>query len=493
MSTISIKNLSFAYNGQDLLFDNVSLSLDSQWKLGLLGRNGRGKTTLLNIIQGKLDYSGKISANIDFEYFPQVISDKENLTLYAIQDKFHVEQWELEKEFSQLQLDPKVLWQPFNTLSGGEQTKVLLALAFKNKNSFVLLDEPTNHLDAHTRQQVATYLNNKKQGFIITSHDRDFLNQVIDHTLVIEAQNIRLQQGDYARYEEQKAIEDKSNLAQNEKLKRSISQLKTSAAQKKNWARSAEREKENNSHADKGFITAKAARVMKRSTTMQKRIESQIKDKEGLLTNIETITPLSINFQTSHHQDILNVEKLTLAYPGYNSLFKPISFNLKQGQQVVLKGDNGSGKSSLIRAILKQDDIKIIDGNISLASNLKISYLQQLEDNNTDNLKQFAEHHHLEYNELLNILHKLGVERNTFTNRICDLSAGQKKKVFLAKSLLEPANLYLWDEPLNYLDTFNQDQIIELIKTYRPTMLIIEHDSRFIDEIDAEVVELQKL
>lgn len=202
---------------------------------------------------------------------------------------------------------------------------------------------------------------------------------------------------------------------------------------------------------------------------------------------------MSINFQTSHHQDILNVEKLTLTYPGYDSLFKPISFNLKQGQQVVLKGDNGSGKSSLIRAILKQDDIKIIEGNISLASNLKISYLQQLEDNNTDNLKQFAEHHHLEYNELLNILHKLGVERNTFTNRICDLSAGQKKKIFLAKSLLEPANLYLWDEPLNYLDTFNQDQIIELIKTYRPTMLIIEHDSRFIDEIDAEVIELQKL
>ena len=141
---------------------------------------------------------------------------------------------------------------------------------------------------------------------------------------------------------------------------------------------------------------------------------------------------------------------------------------------------------------MKQDDIKIIDGNISLASNLKISYLQQLEDNITDNLKQFAEHHHLEYYELLNILHKLGVERNTFTNRICDLSAGQKKKVFLAKCLLKPANLYLWDEPLNYLDTFNQDQIIELIKTYRPTMLIIEHDSRFIKEIDAEVVELQK-
>ena len=153
MSTISIKNLSFAYNGQDLLFDNVSLSLDSQWKLGLLGRNGRGKTTLLNIIQGKLDYSGKISANIDFEYFPQIISDKENLTLYAIQDKFHVEQWELEKEFSQLQLDPKVLWQPFNTLSGGEQTKVLLALAFKNKDSFVLLDEPTNHLDETSRNK----------------------------------------------------------------------------------------------------------------------------------------------------------------------------------------------------------------------------------------------------------------------------------------------------------------------------------------------------
>lgn len=162
MSTISIKNLSFAYNGQDLLFNNVSLSLDSQWKLGLLGRNGRGKTTLLNIIQENLEFTGKIETNINFEYFPQIIHDKDNLTLYAIQAEFHVKQWELEKEFSQLQLDSKVLWQPFNSPSGGEQTKVLLALAFRDKNNFVLLDEPTNHLDAHTRQQVATYLNNKK-------------------------------------------------------------------------------------------------------------------------------------------------------------------------------------------------------------------------------------------------------------------------------------------------------------------------------------------
>lgn len=495
MSTISIKNLSFAYNGQDLLFNNVSLSLDSQWKLGLLGRNGRGKTTLLNIIQENLEFTGKIETNINFEYFPQIIHDKDNLTLYAIQAEFHVKQWELEKEFSQLQLDSKVLWQPFNSLSGGEQTKVLLALAFRDKNNFVLLDEPTNHLDAHTRQQVATYLNNKKQGFIITSHDRDFLNQVIDHTLVIEAQKIRLQQGNYSRYEEQKALEDKSNIVQNEKLKRSISQLKTSAVQKKNWARSAEREKENNSHADKGFITAKAARVMKRSTTMQKRIESQIKDKEGLLTNIKTINPLSINIEPSHHRDILTVKNLTLSYPGYTNLFKPISFNLEQGQQIVIKGDNGSGKSSLIKAIQKQDGINVTGGSIYLANNLKVNYLKQLENKSNDNitLKKFSENNSLEYNELLNVLHKLGVERNTFTNRICDLSAGQKKKGFLAKCLLKPANLYLWDEPLNYLDTFNQDQIIQLIKDYRPTMLIIEHDSRFIEEIDAEIVELHKL
>lgn len=318
---------------------------------------------------------------------------------------------------------------------------------------------------------------------------------MIDHTLVIEAQKIRLQQGNYSRYEEQKALEDKSNIVQNEKLKRSISQLKTSAVQKKNWARSAEREKENNSHADKGFITAKAARVMKRSTTMQKRIESQIKDKEGLLTNIETINPLSINIEPSHHRDILTVKNLTLSYPGYTNLFKPISFNLEQGQQIVIKGDNGSGKSSLIKAIQKQDGINVTGGSIYLANNLKVNYLKQLENKSNDNitLKKFSENNSLEYNELLNVLHKLGVERNTFTNRICDLSAGQKKKVFLAKCLLKPANLYLWDEPLNYLDTFNQDQIIQLIKDYRPTMLIIEHDSRFIEEIDAEIVELHKL
>ena len=157
MSTISIKNLSFAYNGQDLLFDNVSLSLNSQWKLGLLGRNGRGKTTLLNIIQGKLDYSGKISANIDFEYFPQAISDKDNLTLYAIQDKFHVEQWELEKEFSQLQLDPKVLWQPFNTLSGGE---------------------PLNYLDTFNQDQIIELIKTYRPTMLIIEHDSCFIDEI---------------------------------------------------------------------------------------------------------------------------------------------------------------------------------------------------------------------------------------------------------------------------------------------------------------------------
>src|SRR5699024_4621583 len=112
MSTISIKNLSFAYNGQDLLFDNISLSLDSPWRLWLLGRDGRVSTSLVNIIPAKLEYSGKISATVPFEYFPQGLSDKDNLTLYASQDKSRVAPGALEKEFSPLQLDPKVLWQP---------------------------------------------------------------------------------------------------------------------------------------------------------------------------------------------------------------------------------------------------------------------------------------------------------------------------------------------------------------------------------------------
>ena len=137
-----MKNLTFAYPGQAPLFDHVNLTLDTNWRLGLLGRNGRGKTTLLKLLLGQLRAQGTVTTPVAFEYYPHPVADPDQLTLFALQATSPAEQWEIERELAQLNCEPTILWQPFATLSGGEQTKALLALAFADPRRFVLLDEP---------------------------------------------------------------------------------------------------------------------------------------------------------------------------------------------------------------------------------------------------------------------------------------------------------------------------------------------------------------
>lgn len=500
MSKIEIKNLTFGYDTQgELLFDRVNLNLDSNWKLGLIGRNGRGKTTFLKLLQHKLAYQGKILANLAFDYFPQTIKNPHQLTAYVLDDLGVDEAWQVERELNLLGTDPDILWREFASLSGGEQTKVLLASLFTQGMNFPLIDEPTNHLDIKARQQVAAYLNHKKQGFIVISHDRKFVDDVADHILSIEKSNILMYQGNFATYEEQKKLSDAHEEMENSKLKKDISRLKQTAAEKAEWSRSKEGEKYGNSHVkgsgaifDTGAIGARAARTMKRSLTLQKHMQKEIDEKQKLLKNIEYVDPLSMNFQHGHHERLLTVNKLTLSYPdAKRPLFDPISFEIKQGKRVGIIGPNGAGKSTLIHAILG-DFAGEITGEVIQPKNLKVSYVRQAYEDNRGTLQDFAEAQHLDYQEFLNNLHKLGLERNVFTTRIEHMSMGQRKKVELAKSLSVPAELYLWDEPLNYLDIFNQEQLETLIKSVKPSMLIVEHDQAFIEHVTNKVVRLAK-
>lgn len=499
MSTISVKNVSFAYDGQDKIFDNLNLNIDSNWKLGLIGRNGRGKTTFMKMLLGQVEYQGNIQSNLEFNYYPQTIKDPDNLTLYALQEQFVFEEWELKRELSLLHAKEEILWQPFVSLSGGEQTKVLLALCFINQHAFALLDEPTNHLDEDTRIQIAQYLHDKKQGLIVISHDRNFIDQVIDHTLVIEMQKIRLEQGNYSRYEKQKELEDQTNLTHNAKLEKQIKNLHASQQKMQTFAQRSEANKRagakmkgdirhRSTAYDKGFLGHKAAKKMKLAKNVEARLDKDIDERKGLLRNIEADSNLVMNFKQDHHHYLVTARDVSLAYN--KALFKPISFNLKRGQQLVITGKNGTGKTSLLEAITGQFHGKIT-GELQLANPIKISYLTQLENTADLLLEDFAQRHHLNYPDFLNILRKLGTERNVFTNKISQMSSGQQKKVYLAETLLKPANLYLWDEPLNYLDVFNQEQIIRMIKAYQPTMMVIEHDQRFIDELGAQVINLE--
>ncbi len=497
MSTIEIKHLTFGYDNQGQnIFDDAQLVIQSDWKLGLVGRNGRGKTTLLNILQDKLPYSGTIRHQLSFTYFPQPVKNKGQLTYYLLQELADFEDWQIQRELNLLKVDPDILWREFATLSGGEQTKVLLALLFVDEVNFPLIDEPTNHLDIEARKQVADYLKQKKQGFILVSHDRGFVDEVVDHILAIEKSRLLLYQGNFSVYEDQKQLRDRFEQDQNQKLKKEISRLKQTAADKAEWSRGREKDKYGKANVkgsggigDTGFIGARAARVMKKAKNLERRMEHQISEKEELLKDIEYIDPLKINYQPTHHDLLLKVTDLQLSYEE-KPLFAPISFELYQGQRLAIQGANGSGKSSIIRWLTGEFTGKAT-GEIIRPQQLAISYVRQNYEDNTGTLPEFAESHQLSYQDLLNNLKKLGFERSVFQNRIQEMSMGQRKRVELAKSLATPAELFIWDEPLNYLDVFNQEQLEEMIKTTQPTMLLVEHDEVFLEQVATEVIYLK--
>ncbi len=501
MSNLKISRLSFEYEDSNrYIFKNLNLDLDTDWKLGLIGRNGRGKTTFLNLLRGKYCGTGQIQGNASFSYYPVKIQNSKNITFYELQDQVAFEQWKLERELTLMNLDPDLLWQPFNTLSGGEQTKILLALSFTDQDSFPLIDEPTNHLDETSRKQVAEYLNGHDQGYIVVSHDRDFLNQVTDHILAIENTAIHLYQGNYSTYEVTKKRRDDFDREKNKKLTEQVKKLNQEKVQFHNWAAKIEARKKlgmktqhiinRRTRLNKGAIGHQAAKMMKKSINARNRMDKKIAEKEGMLKNIEKVPTLTMNFQADYHREILQLNDLSLQLKNSRELFKNLTLSLNNHEIIAVEGKNGSGKSTLIKYLLGITQNLIAKGSYELIENLKISCLPQEFVMYSGSLKNFAKKYHLSYEALLSNLKKMGFARADFTTRIEKMSMGQQKRVALAKSLTEPANLYLWDEPANYLDVFNQDQLIKLLKSVKPTMLLIEHDPYFITSVADQQIKL---
>ena len=239
MAQINVNNLSFCYEGSfDNIFENVSFSIDTNWKLGFIGRNGKGKTTFLNLLLGKYQYSGSIATSTFFDYFPYQIN-AEQMKLPAAEFieelKIGCELWRVICELDELGEDAELLYRPFQTLSPGERTKILLAVLFSGENDFLLIDEPTNHLDRESRENVKQYLT-KKKGFILVSHDRDLLDACVDHVLVLNRQTIEVQSGNFTSWWENKQRKDQFAQSENEKHLKEIGKLKKAAARTAQWA-----------------------------------------------------------------------------------------------------------------------------------------------------------------------------------------------------------------------------------------------------------------
>ena len=495
MSLINVTNLTFAYDGSyENIFENVSFQLDTNWRLGFTGRNGRGKTTFLNLLLGKYEYRGSISASVEFSYFPYHVADPGKLAIEAV-EAMHpdYEYWRVAREMDKLGLEDEVLYRPYGTLSNGEQTKLQFAVLFSKENNFLLIDEPTNHLDIRGRELVSRYLSSKR-GFILVSHDRSFLDGCVDHVLSINKSDIQICKGNFSTWWENKARQDAFEQAENEKLKREISRLEETAREKADWSDSAERRKLRHDPMEvdnvKGWRPlqgAKAKKSMARSKAIEKRQTAAIEEKSKLLKNIERSDELKI-FQTPFHtKRLAELKNVTIDYGG-GAVCENISFEIRMGDRIALMGANGSGKSSIIKLLCGQDIPHT--GEVWLGNGLKISYVSQDTSGLRGKLTDFARESGIDESLFLAMLAKLDVPKVQMEKDMSALSAGQKKKVLLARSICEPMHLHIWDEPMNYIDIISRMQIEAVLREYQPTILFVEHDKAFCDNVATKVVEL---
>ena len=500
MSLICVSDLSFTYEGSyEPIFEHVSFQIDTDWKLGFTGRNGRGKTTFLHLLKGDYEYNGSITTNVDFDYFPFPILNQEIDTLEIILERMpEIEFWQLKKELGKLHVKEDVLYRSFDTLSYGEQTKVLLGALFVRENKFLLIDEPTNHLDLEGRKLLGEYLNQKK-GFILVSHDRAFLDSCVDHMLCINRTNIQVQKGNFSTWYENKERQDSFELAEQERLKKEICRLKEASKQARGWGDQVEStkigKKSLNYERNRDYVGEKSRRMQQRRKNLERRQEQAIEEKRGLLKNLETAEALRLEPISYHKEVLVSARELVPGY-GNKMVCSPVSFEVRQGSRILLQGENGCGKSSILKLILEQAEIKedsqirMIGGSLEIGSGLKISYISQSTAHLKGSLKEYAKMWQVEESLLKALLRKLDFSREQFDKNLEYYSEGQKKKVLIARSLCEKAHLYIWDEPLNYIDIYSRMQIEELIRIWSPTLLCVEHDRAFGEAVGAETIKI---
>lgn len=481
MSMIQVTDLTFSYGGSaDLIFDHCSLNLDTEWRLGLIGRNGRGKTTFLRILMGELPYEGEIRHTVSFRYFPYRPDSGHVPALEIMEHIFPGgEEWQFMKELSQLHADPDLLWRFYDELSPGEQTKVQLAAYFCRQDAFQLIDEPANHLDQEARQQIAAYLR-QKSGFILVSHDRAFLDACTDHTLSINRADITVQAGGYSVWKENFDRVQAEEEARSVQLKKEIRRLRSAAERTAVWADRTEAGKYGDGHVDRGFIGHKSAAMMKRSKAIAARRQKAADEKAALLKNREYASALQISGLSHHSRTLVSFRDVSVSYDG-TPVCGPLTFDLMQGEKTALCGKNGCGKSSLLKLITGSPIPHT--GTVRTAAGLVISYVPQESAFLKGSVRHFAGQRGIPETLLLTILRKMDFPRAMFEKDMEAYSAGQLRKVLLAASLCEKAHLYIWDEPLNYIDLYSRVQLEDMLMESGITLLFVEHDSTFTDRI----------
>ncbi|MEM7077569.1 MAG: ATP-binding cassette domain-containing protein [Pseudomonadota bacterium] len=531
MPQLLCRALTFGYDGAAThVFSDLDLLIDTQWRCALVGANGRGKTTLLRLLAGELQpdrgtiecqlqphrwiaeaHSGPTWTVAQDAMGPYrrwemqmerllAATDATSLTRYAtLEERYrdaggYTAQARLRAELSALDISAPQLRTPFEHLSGGEQTRVLLAALFARDGGYPLLDEPTNHLDRAGRALLGAYLA-EQRGFLVVSHDRAFLDAATDHVIALNPDTVVVRRGSYSAWR-QDHLELLTNQGQrNAELRKDISRLQGAAQSRRDGAHAREARKRaggkpqlpSQRGGDSGFTGARAARQMKRALAVEARMENAVEQRRAALTDTRRQYPLHFKppEKPAPAGPLIQVRDFSAGYPA--PLFTPVSFDLMAGARLALSGPNGSGKTSLIEAVTGAGSV-ISHGHLRIDPRVTISRVWQQPRWRSGSLRTALQQAGLDEGHFRQLMAALGNRGAGLDQPLQTLSAGTLKKIELARSLMVPAHVYVWDEPLNYIDIDTRERIEAAIQDSDVALLVIEHDATFLQRIGAEAL-----
>lgn len=507
MSLLTVKNLSHGF-GDRAIFEDVSFRLLKGEHIGLIGANGEGKSTFMNIITGKLEPdAGHITwaKRIRIGYLDQHADLKQGMTIRdvlrtAFQYLFDMEQemnhlfakmgevgpdelQELLDETGVLQdaltnndfytIDAKVeevanglglnengLDRDVHDLSGGQRTKVLLAKLLLEKPDILLLDEPTNYLDVEHIEWLRTYLQEYENAFILISHDIPFLNSVVNLIYHMENQEVTRYPGDYNEFLRVYEMRKQQLESAYKKQQKEIANLKDFVARNK----------------------ANAA-TSKMAMSRQKKLDKM----DVIELDSEKPKP-QFNFKLARTPGkyLFETKDLVIGYD--EPLSRPLDLSMERGQKIALSGANGIGKTTLLKSIL--GEIQPVSGSVQLGDHLHIGYFEQeLKDigNNTCLEEVWEEFRHFTQYEVRASLARCGLTRKHIESKVQVLSGGEKAKVRLCKLINKETNLLVLDEPTNHLDVDAKAELKRALQDYKGSVLLISHEPEFYQDIVTDV------
>lgn len=499
--------------GFDLILNNIDITVQKGEKVGLIGTNGSGKSTILKIIAGQESIdSGSLSIrnNISIGYlsqipekkdiivkdyinsaFKEIIELKEKLERY--EDKLLTEDYKVITKYMNLQekfislggyeyetkiqkilpvfnITEEILNRNFNTLSGGEKTIISLIRLLLQEPDVLLLDEPTNHLDINKMIWLEKTLKNYKGTIILVSHDRYFMDNVINKVYLLTKRGIEVYHGNYSYYIKESENRLLLELKNYKDQQKQITAMENSIKRLKEYGRLC--------GPSGGEI------FFRRAASIEKRLEKLEK-----LDKPEDKKKLNITFDTASRsgKDVLTINNLNLSY-GTKEIFNNLNLSIKYQDRLCLVGDNGVGKSTLIKEILKGNN------SIKLGSNIKIGYIPQeigFEDINLSVLEEARKYFIGPEQYLRSALFKYLFAGENIYKKIKYLSGGEKVRLKIFCLIQDSYNFLILDEPTNHIDIDTREMLEESLMEFTGTILFVSHDRYFINKIATGIIEIK--